>query len=155
MVARYDFGTPAYDEAVALRDAVLRRPLGRRIADDDDLAAEVEQVHFGYFDGGRLVGTASLQETEGGSVLKMRQVAVDPAVRGRGVGRVLVEACEAYAKTRHAARLYCHARAVARVFYERCGWRVEGDGFEEVGLPHFVMVSAAVAATDAPSAGTG
>ena len=142
MIARYDFATPAYDEAVALRDAVLRRPLGRRIA-DDDLAAEVAQVHFGYFDDGRLVGTASLQSVGDGGALKMRQVAVAHEARGRGVGRVLVEACEAYAKTRHTARLYCHARAVAREFYERCGWRVEGEGFEEVGLPHFRMVSTA------------
>ena len=141
MIATYQFATPTYDAAVALRDEVLRRPLGRSIA-DDDLLAEVDQLHFGFFERGVLLGTASLQPT-GTRVLKMRQVAVHPDQAGRGIGTLLVRACEALAKTQGAAELYCHARAVARPFYERCGWVLHGCEFEEVGLPHFRMQSGA------------
>ena len=137
MVIQYDFATPAFDEAIRLRDEVLRRPLGRSIV-DDPIEQEVDQVHFGYYDGGALLGTATLQELPGGR-LKMRQVAVDPRAQRRQVGQALVRACEAFAKTHDAVALYCHARSSARAFYERCGWEAFGEPFEEVGLPHVKM----------------
>ena len=45
MIARYDFGTPEYVEALALRDEVLRRPLGMSI-NNDDLSEEWSQLHL-------------------------------------------------------------------------------------------------------------
>lgn len=141
-IAQYDFATPAYDEAVCLRDGVLRAPLGRRIA-DDDLAGECDEQHFGLFDGGRLVGTATLREGDGGA-LQMRQVAVARRARGRSVGYALVRHCEAFAKTRRASLLFCHAREVAKGFYLRCGWEAYGEPYAEVGLPHINMRSVAV-----------
>ncbi len=137
MTLRYEFATPDYDQAIRLRDEVLRRPLGRSIV-DDPLEEEVDQTHFGYFDDGVLLGTASLLETKPGH-WKMRQVAVAPQAQGRSVGRALVGACRAFAKTRGASSLYCHARDTAKGFYERCGWEAFGEPFEEVGLPHTKM----------------
>ena len=139
LVCPYDFATPTYAEAVALRHAVLRVPLGRDIA-DDPLHEEYDQVHLGAFAGGILVGTASLAHT--GAGLKMRQVAVAERQRGRGIGGRLVRAAEDIARRTGAERLYCHARRVAVPFYEAQGWRAEGEPFEEVGIPHRVMVSA-------------
>lgn len=139
MIAQYDFATPTYAEAIALRDLVLRKPLGRTIA-DDDLQPEHEQYHFGAFHQGALVGTATLQQSGPGK-LKMRQVAVLPQWQGRAVGRALVQACEAFAKTRHANRLYCHARCEAQQFYLACQWTIEGEVFTEVGIPHVLMVA--------------
>ncbi len=142
MIAQYDFATPTYDEAIQLRDRVLRAPLGLSIS-DDDLSVEHDQLHFGAFAEGTLVGTATLQLYAPG-VYKMRQVAVDPDFRGQSVGRALVRACEAFAKTRGVSRLFCHARMEAHAFYVRCGWVQDGEGFTEVGLPHVVMVSITV-----------
>ena len=133
VIVEFDFATPLYAQAIRLRHEVLRVPLGRTIA-DDDIAAEWAQRHFGALLGGRLLGVASLAPVDGG--LKMRQVAVDDAVRGRGVGRDLVRACERAARLGGADALYCHARLTARAFYERCGWMVRGEQFTEVGLPH-------------------
>ena len=135
MIAQYDFATPAYDEAVRLRDAVLRRPLGLSIA-DDDLTQEFKQVHLGVWQQGRLVATASL--VPNGTSLKMRQVAVAEEARGQGVGKALTKACEAYAQRTGVARLYCHARLTAKPFYIQCGWQPVGEQFEEVGIPHVV-----------------
>lgn len=137
MVCVYAFATSAYAEAVALRQAVLRAPLGLDIA-DDPLAEEFDHVHVGAFERGELVGTASLQPRRDGS-LKMRQVAVASAQQGRGVGRALARECEQLARSAQAAGLYCHARLTARPFYEACGWRADGAAFREVGLPHVVM----------------
>ena len=138
-IAAYDFATPEYDEAVALRDAVLRAPLGRHIV-DDALENEVDQWHFGLYDAGRLLGTASLRADDSGGY-QMRQVAVLAQARGQSVGLALVRHCEAFAKTHRAVRLYCHAREVARGFYTRCGWEAYGAPYEEVGLPHVNMRS--------------
>ena len=133
MIACFNFATPTYAAAVALRHQVLRLPLGRDIA-DDPLAEEWAQQHIGAFQDGELIGTASLLTTPTG--IKMRQVAVAPAHHGRGVGRALVAACERLAGQQ---RLYCHARLTALPFYERCGWVAVGKRFEEVGIEHQVM----------------
>lgn len=150
MICRYDFATPAYDEAVAIRQRVLRLPLGLDIA-DDPLHEEFDQTHFGAFEAGRLLGTASLVAT-GAGALKMRQVAVDADQQGRGIGRALVAACEAYARRLGAERLYCHARDVAVPFYKSCGWRPEGEPFTEVGIEHRIL-SAPAAHLRPPSQG--
>ncbi len=137
-IVRYDFATPLYDEAIDLRQRVLRLPLGRDIA-DDPLAEEWDQYHVGALDGaGRLVGTASLV---GGAdrALKMRQVAVDPDTQSRGIGGALVLACERLARAEGCTRIYCHARETAEGFYAACGWRAEGERFSEVGIPHVRM----------------
>ena len=141
-IAAYAFGTPEYDEAVRLRDEVLRAPLGRHIV-DDALEDEVDQAHFGLYDAGRLLGTATLRGDEAGAY-QMRQVAVMAKARGQSVGLALVRHCEAFAKTRNAVALYCHAREVARGFYARCGWEAYGEPYEEVGLPHVNMRSTVI-----------
>jgi len=134
----YEFGTPAYLEGIALRDLVLRKPLGLSI-NDDPLETEFDQLHIGFYkEEAGLVGTCTLQ-TQADGALKMRQVAVHPNHSGRGFGAKLVAYCERYARTEGAPKLYCHAREVARPFYEKCGWKVEGEVFTEVGIPHYLM----------------
>ena len=54
-----------------------------------------------------------------------RLLAVDPAARGRGVGRVLTDACIARARERGAPAVGLHTTepmAVARAMYERMGF---------------------------------
>ena len=71
----------------------------------------------------------------------MRQVAVLAKAQRQSVGLALVRHGEAFAKTRNANHLFCHAREVARGFYERCGWEAYGEPYEEVGIPHINMRS--------------
>ncbi len=136
MIVEYAFATPTYALAIQLRQLVLREPLGRNIA-DDPLHLEHDQIHYAAFEGEQLVGTATLQLTEQG--LKMRQVAVHPEAQGKGIGTALVRTCERYARKLGSAKLYCHARATARSFYEDCGWHVTSEAFDEVCLEHFIM----------------
>ena len=59
----------------------------------------------------------------------MTGVAVDPALRGRGVGRALVEAAAAEAARRGARRLTLRVlgpNLVAQRLYDSCGFVVEG-----------------------------
>lgn len=133
-----EFGTPLYDESVALRYEVLRKPLGLSFA-EDQLALEWSDYHLASLDGGgRMLAILILTPQDGG-VLKMRQVAVGPNTQGKGVGSDLVEYSEEFAKSLNFSMISLHARETAVAFYLRLGYEIEGERFEEVGIPHFKM----------------
>lgn len=134
-----DFGTPEYDEAVALRYEVLRKPLCLDFT-PEQLAAEWLDIHLaGTSSDGRLVATLILTPVDSETV-KMRQVAVAPELQGKGLGALLVKASEELAVRRHFRIMSLHARETAVPFYLRLGYHIIGDRFEEVTIPHFKMV---------------
>jgi GNAT superfamily N-acetyltransferase len=57
-------------------------------------------------------------------------MATDPAVQGRGVGRVLVAAGVARVAARGGDLIWCNARAAAAGFYERMGFAVVTGSFD-------------------------
>ena len=137
-ICQIEFGTPEYDEAVDLRYRVLRRPLGLEFT-AEQLAAEYADFHLAAFNAtGRLIGYLNLTPAEQEKV-KMRQVAVEPQVQGQGVGKALVAASEALAKRHGFKKMTLHARETAIPFYQKLGYKIVGDRFEEVCIPHFKM----------------
>ncbi|HEU4950872.1 MAG TPA: GNAT family N-acetyltransferase [Holophagaceae bacterium] len=132
------FGSPDYALAVALRHEVLRIPLGLAFT-VDQLASESDSHHLVALDeGGRILGCLMLTPHENGEI-QMRQVAVKPEQQGTGLGRALVEEAERRAKALGCSRMMLHARDKAIGFYERLGYRREGDLFMEVGIVHQQM----------------
>lgn len=130
-------GSAKYQQTVQLRLEVLRAPLGLDFT-DEELAAEADQIHFAAFRDGVVVACLVFVVQPGG-VYKMRQVAVRPELQGSGIGRALVDAAEAWARAQGGIAITMHARDTAIPFYERLGYSVEGQGFEEVTIPHHVM----------------
>jgi GNAT superfamily N-acetyltransferase len=96
-------------------------------------------VHVGAFDGETLVGIASLYDREDGT-MQLRGMAVDTSLQRGGVGAAIVRFSEQVARGRGCPSLWCNARLAAVGFYERLGWRTEGDLFDvpDIG-PHYVM----------------
>ncbi len=131
-----DHGTAAYDQLVDLRDRVLRKPLGLAFT-EAQLAAEHDQVHIGGFIGDQVY--CCLVIIIGEQDVKVRQVAVDAKVQGKGFGRMLNLFAEDYCVKMGKKRLYCHARKTAIKFYEGLGYEVYDEPFEEVGIPHRKM----------------
>ena len=127
-------GTPDYDQALRLRDAVLRVPLGLRLT-NDDLADDPHCIHFGGFEDTRLVAVLLLHPVDAHTV-KMRQVAVHPASQGRGLGVQLVAFAERVAKERGFTRMIAHARGTAIGFYVKAGYTAVGADFLETTIPH-------------------
>jgi len=84
------------------------------------------------------VGTARLRPLPGGEA-KIERMAVLEAWRRQGVGRKILARIEADAARDGVATLVLHAQDHALGFYERCGFIVEGEGFEEAGIPHHKM----------------
>ena len=133
-----EFATPEYDEAVGLRYRVLRKPLGLEFT-TEFLAAEWNQFHLAaYSDRGVLLAYLNLTPADENTV-KMRQVAVEPDLQGKGVGKALVEFAEQFAREQGFTRIVLNARNTAVPFYLKSDYTVEGDQFVEVGIPHFRM----------------
>jgi predicted GNAT family N-acyltransferase len=59
--------------------------------------------------------------------------------RGHGVGVALMDALLVLARERGDAEVVLNAQTSAIAFYERLGFRTEGEDFMEAGIPHRVM----------------
>ena len=118
-----------------LREAVLRAPLGLSLS-VEDLGGESEQLHFGLFDeNGGLVACVIAVPVSAGEA-KIRQTAVHPRHQRQGTGRVLMRELESNLAARGFTCLSLHARSSAVDFYEKLGYRVTGDEFIEITIPH-------------------
>jgi predicted GNAT family N-acyltransferase len=72
---------------------------------------------------------------------QLRGMATDPAVRGAGAGRALIEHGLARVAGRGGDLVWCDARTTAAGFYERMGFTVVTEPFDKPGIgPHVGMV---------------
>lgn len=136
-ISRIIFASPDYREAVALRRAVLRMPLGLDFT-DEQLQAEDKDIHLGAYDETGLIGTVILTPY-GDDVVKLRQMAVDKRARGHGIGTLLLKAAEAEARQHGARCIRLEARLTAEGFYARHGYASNGEVFIQVIQPHILM----------------
>ena len=130
-------GSGEYEETVALRHEVLRKPLGL-FYDPAELAGEKDSFHLALMEEAELVACLVLKPLDE-RCIKMRQLAVRENVQGKGFGRELVNYAHSFARERRYAEIVLHARETARGFYEKLGYEAEADSFTEVGLPHLFM----------------
>ena len=129
---------PEYLLSLLLRYNVLRIPLGLTFS-AADLAKDKDDTHIGCFDeGDQILATLTLADT-GKNTLKMRQVAVDYTMQGKGLGSQLVRFAEEYAISKGYTLIHCHARDTAKDFYLSLGYHIVGDPFTEVGIKHYYM----------------
>lgn len=133
-----EFGTARYDQMIDLRTRVLRTPLGL-VFKPEDLARDADDALFGLLDGEAMVGCLILTPVDEDRI-KMRQVAIDPARQNGGLGSHMVGESEAWARQNGYTDMVLHARQTAVRFYEKLGYAVVDEPFEEVGIPHRRMV---------------
>jgi predicted GNAT family N-acyltransferase len=93
---------------------------------------------MGAFEEDELLGCCLLTETDKQTV-RLRQMAVQQGLQGKGIGKALMMYAENLARDRKYKKLTMHARDTALGFYEKLGYKIEGEPFSEVGLPHHVM----------------
>lgn len=126
-----------YWKAVDLRHDILREPLGLRFT-REQLLAEDKDIHVVYrFD--NVVWACLVLTPLDDKRIKMRQVAVDDDLQGKGIGSKLLEWSEALAKDKGYQWMECNARKGAVPFYLKHGYQTVGDEFVEVGIPHYHM----------------
>lgn len=132
-----DHGTPEYQQMVKLRDEILRKPLGLGFS-HQELENEKNNMLIGAFEEDQMLGCCMLVE-ESPDTVRLRQMAVLNDLQGKGIGRALMNFAENLARDRGYKTLAMHARKNAIGFYEKMGYRVCGDEFTEVTIPHYVM----------------
>jgi ribosomal protein S18 acetylase RimI-like enzyme len=132
-----DYGTEEYRQMVALRDEILRRPLGLSFS-AEDLEREKDDILITAFDEDEILGCCILTEVEP-STLRLRQMAVKNNQQGKGIGQAVLTFAETLARAKGYRKMMMHARDSAQGFYERNGYKVVGDQFIEVSVPHHTM----------------
>lgn len=132
-----DHGTAEYQQMVKLRDDILRKPLGLSFT-PEELESEKDNLLIAAYEDDLMLGCCMLVEEEPG-VARLRQMAVLNDLQGKGIGRALMHFAENIARDRGYKSICMHARANAVGFYEKVGYRVKGDRFMEVTIPHYLM----------------
>ena len=132
-----DHGTPEYMQMVKLRDDILRKPLGLTFT-PAELEEEKDNMLIAAFEEERILGCCMLVE-EQANIVRLRQMAVLNDLQGKGIGRALMNFAENIARDRGYKAIRMHARTNAIGFYEKVGYRVKGDQFTEVSIPHYLM----------------
>jgi predicted N-acetyltransferase YhbS len=125
---------PLYEGEKDLRYRVLREPLGMG-RHQVGFQGEEEALHVVAEDRGRVVGCVLFDFASG----RLRAMAIDPSLQRTGLGARLVERLEREVESRGVRTVLLHARADVVGFYERLGYRLTGEPFVEVGIPHRAM----------------
>jgi predicted GNAT family N-acyltransferase len=92
--------------------------------------------HFLGYDGATAIATGRIDLDYDG---KVGRVAVLPSHRRAGAGTQLMAEIHALARRRGLASVWCNAQIVAAPFYERLGYRVASEPFDEAGIAHVRM----------------
>ncbi len=99
---------------------------------------ETSCLHFLAKYKGLPAGTSRIRKTENGT--KLERFAVLEKLRGKGVGKALVEAClTELNQQKSTGKIYLHAQEHAVPFYAQFGFEPEGELFWEAGIPHYKM----------------
>jgi predicted GNAT family N-acyltransferase len=126
-----------WPEVAALRTRVFVEEQGVPAEIEQD-ALDATAVHALSRDSsGRVVATGRLLLGDGTATIG--RMAADPAVRGRGHGRAVLDELHRQAGLRGVTEIALHAQLAARGFYERAGYTAVGDVYEEAGIAHVTM----------------
>lgn len=140
-IERIDESWDRFDRVLDLIYIVLYRDFGVAPESEWYVSGEAGSHVVALSHRGGLLGVARLMGRPGDESRQLRQVAVEPAVHGTGVGRALVTELERIAAEEGAREVVLNARDTAIPFYERLGYIGEGDLFvsELTGIPHRFM----------------
>ena len=130
---------PLYQQERELRNRVLLRPIG--IPDFGWEKNDPMSWHFVAHENDRVLGCVLLVrlDPEAGRT-QLIQMAVETEFQGRGLGRELVLELIRFARQQEVREIQIHSREEVTKFYERLGFHVVGEPFEEVGIRHRHML---------------
>jgi len=138
VLVRWSTGPRDVRGALAVREEVFCREQGVPIAEELD-GRDQEALHLVALGPGedRVIGTLRLLFD--GPRVKVGRVAVERAWRGHGVASRMLEAALEKARERGCSEARLAAQTRATGVYERAGFAVESEPFEEAGITHVWM----------------
>ncbi|AZM39203.1 GNAT family N-acetyltransferase [Acinetobacter sp. WCHA39] len=98
--------------------------------DDQDLISQ----HFVIYDQDQPIATARLLENN-----SVGRVAVLKAYRGQGLGQMIMLEIISYAQKQRRSVLTLSSQVHAISFYKKLGFTVQGNSYDECGIPHIEM----------------
>ncbi len=125
-----------YQQALEIRVQVFVNEQKVPIEEEQDSYDRIA-VHFGAFDGDRIIATGRAIINE--EKAKIGRLAVLQSYRGLGIGKQLVHTIIQFCQNKNLKEVYLGAQLQAIPFYEKVGFTVEGDIFDDAGIPHRLM----------------
>lgn len=138
-----EHGSPEYWKAVELRREVLRVPLALDFS-PEELSLEGPNMHLIALLDEQVVGTLMLSPLDT-DLAQIRQVAVSESFQRQSVGMSLMREAERIASDLKTKQIFLHSRVEAIPFYEKLGFRCEGERFIEVNIDHQKMIKQLIA----------
>jgi predicted GNAT family N-acyltransferase len=132
-----DYGTEDYQKMVKMRDEILRKPLGQSFS-DAELEEEKKNLLIGAFEDDQMLGCCMIVENDAAKA-QLRQIAVLNNLQGKGIGRALVIFAENLARDHGYKTMCMDARKNTVHFFEKMGYKVTGDEFVKLTIPHLKM----------------
>ncbi|SFQ00087.1 GNAT family N-acetyltransferase [Hymenobacter arizonensis] len=130
------------DAAFTIREKVFQEEQGVPASKEHDVHDRTDARHYlARAADGTPAGAARWRETENG--VKLERFAVLADFRNQEIGAALLHAVLADVETELPdAEVYLNAQLRAIPFYERHGFKKEGEMFEEANIQHYKMVLA-------------
>lgn len=121
-------------DAKYIREQVFIQEQGIAPEDEwDDLDATV--LHFIVYDNEQPIATARLLPQH-----SVGRVAVLVPYRKQGIGKILMQHIIDYARHQKLPYLKLSAQTYVIAFYEALGFHVQGEVYEDCGIPHIDMI---------------
>ena len=98
--------------------------------DDQDMISD----HFVVYDQDQPIATARLLQNN-----SVGRAAVLKAYRGQGIGRMIMLEIIRQAHQQDRKFLHLSSQVHAISFYEKLGFSIQGDAYDECGIPHIKM----------------
>jgi len=136
-IKQIDHGSKEYEQMIKLRNDILRKPLHLSF-EKNELDREKNDILIGAFEEYKMLGCCLLRRIDNDCV-RLRQMAVQNNLQGKGIGASLMNFAENIARDKGYKKMIMHARKTAIGFYEKLGYSIVGQEFTEVSIPHFVM----------------
>lgn len=132
-----DHGSAEYQQMVKMRTEILRKPIGIHFS-ESELDSEKDNLLIGAFEEEQMLGCCMLVEQDR-STVRLRQIAVIDNLQGKGIGRAITLFAENLARDRGYKTITMHARKNVVGFFQKLGYKVVGDEFIEITIPHVIM----------------
>ncbi|MGV3467357.1 MAG: GNAT family N-acetyltransferase [Heyndrickxia sp.] len=125
-----------YEDALAVRKEVFvgEQNVPTELEIDE---YENEAVHFVAYDDGEPVGAGRFRRK--GEIAKVERICVLKSRRGEHIGEAIMKAIENEAIKAGFNTLVLNAQTHAIPFYEKLGYGITSEEFQEAGIPHVEM----------------
>lgn len=127
-----------YSQVYDLREKVLRIPIGLSLK-NEDLSSDNDDTIFIAIKDNHVIGCLMVKSVNDNEA-KLRQMAVSEEAQQQGIGSLLIKEAENFIWINGYTTISLHARKNAEAFYLKLGYQSIEPEFEEVGIPHVLMV---------------